>query len=479
MSSRRRRRGAKTAAKAVEQMFSEEEEEKEEEAQAPVRTRAARANRKKGRKKRKKKKRAAINEKEEGAQEKSDEAVDDEESEEELGALKEDEGEDGDEEEEEEEEEEGEDDEAEEGAVAFHQIDSFAGAHTMRAFNDYLEERPCANPQKISNCRQCKRPVTKDGFMIGAKPLTVDEEAPAVKAQLEALRAQFSLEIILLAARQALEAENPLPDRTFGMPVVQSTTGSVETAHSFCGIPCMKRYSHVHPKYNAPEVDGLITDMGLRAGLPLDSLGTAPDEGLLCHQGGPLTFDEYGMVDRDYTMAVLDSRVFERRPATYQFVERGREKDVVPRYRRFLHSSASLTEQATSSLRRSSNVNTDTSSSTNAGTNNGASSSSSSSSSSSRRTGDSKRSRTDRAKRGRSTQPATERVPETEPEPAAAPAPAPASMAAPTQTSGTGDLADNTAVRRRRGADRKAKKKGPRRISNRDMLAFMQGGTKP
>jgi len=102
----------------------------------------------------------------------------------------------------------------------------------------------------------------------------------------------------------------------------------------------MKRCAIANPKFNSSEIDGLISDMGVRAGMPLSAIVTAPDEGLLCHQGGPLSFQEYRTAQQEYELGMLDSSVFRREPATYQFRKRGSEKECVSRYSLFLAGGA-------------------------------------------------------------------------------------------------------------------------------------------
>lgn len=245
------------------------------------------------------------------------------------------------------EEEEGDGDDKEENEVEdnpceFHVVQSHKGLHNVCACDDHVEERTCTDPARIPNCRQCKRPLTEDGYMIGAKPLCPDA---CMEERATHVIRQHDKEAILLAARRLLQEDNPLPLRTFGIPLLHSASGVVTTAHSFCGVPCMRRYSAVHQTFNSSEVNGLITDMGVRAGLSLDQLEAAPDEGLLQHQGGPLTFDEYGRVAAQQTMRVLDAAVFERRPAVYQTTQCGAPREVVSRYRLFLRARQHQEEQ--------------------------------------------------------------------------------------------------------------------------------------
>jgi hypothetical protein len=175
--------------------------------------------------------------------------------------------------------------------------------------------------------------------MIGATPLNADAETEECAAHLVQ---SYRKEAILLAARTLLQQEIPLPERTFGIPYLHNASGVIRTAHSFCGIPCMRRYSAVHPTFNSSEVTGLITDMGVRAGLSLDQQEAAPDEGLLRHQGGPLGFDEYSRISASHMMCVLDSPVYQRCPAVYQVAQRGKPREVVSRYRQFLHARQRL-----------------------------------------------------------------------------------------------------------------------------------------
>ena len=224
----------------------------------------------------------------------------------------------------------------------FHSVRQYSGMHAVCANDDYVEEHSCVQPDCIPNCRQCKRALTVDGYMIGARPLNpdvADEEAAAHLLQ------NYSKQAVLLAARHLLQEEIPLPPRTFGLPHLSNASGVISTAHSFCGIPCMRRYSAVHPTFNSSEVTGLITDMGIRAGLSLSQLEAAPDEGLLRHQGGPLSFDEYSHISSTHTACVLDSAVFERRAAVYQMTQRGQPREVVSRYRLFLHARQHLQQQ--------------------------------------------------------------------------------------------------------------------------------------
>ena len=230
----------------------------------------------------------------------------------------------------------------EDDPLAFHSISIFEGATTIQACNDHLEERACVAPEAIPNCRQCKYPLTRDGYMIGAAPLVLDATDTVVAAKVQRLLASFDREVVLLAARQLLEEENPLPRRTFGIPVVQHTSGKICTSHSFCSVGCIRRYSIHNPTYNAPEVDGLISDMAVRAGVPLERTCAVPDEGMLCHQGGPLSFRQYAGVAHEYDVSMLDSIVFERRKSSYQFVKKGAAKDSVPRYRLFLQQQPLL-----------------------------------------------------------------------------------------------------------------------------------------
>lgn len=190
------------------------------------------------------------------------------------------------------------------------------------AWNDHIREITGLDPEKICNCWNCGRPLTRDGYFPGIR---IDWTDPKNE--------------VLVAAVARLIELCPLPKVTFGCPVKKSTSNIIETEGSFCSIGCVKRYAVDKNPYNESDVDSYVSVMALEHGIDLTTLYIAPPVNTLEHRGGIYTYDEYRVAPEKELATPITSDLLLRKPTTTQVVEKTGKKQVKSLYSAFLIGS--------------------------------------------------------------------------------------------------------------------------------------------
>jgi hypothetical protein len=206
--------------------------------------------------------------------------------------------------------------------VAFDSVTEYTCSYSVQAWNDHTKEQQGDEPCDISNCWNCFRPLTPKGYFPWVDA-AVWEHDDNFKAMLRTYAAHL-----------------PLPELTFGCPVVLDTEGTIKLKGSFCSLQCVRRHAEDNQAYNFSDVQAMITRMALEAKVPLAQMHTAPPRTVLRCFGGPVEFAAYEEIGRTSKVSPIDSDLFVRRKMDYQFVENDSVHQVESRYSRYLRGNS-------------------------------------------------------------------------------------------------------------------------------------------